>query len=208
MDDPSDAGYEAYRVALHEVGHALGMSGFSVRDLLGHGISSFEKIQEALSLVGINVEGTVEQRYETSHPTIPDSVMNYDSREEPLIRHPQVTDEKFNEPDCSPHPFDVLALNALYQNVPKVSVTAPVSGTSGDRITLTASLSGGVAPFIYRWSYPEGPLTFSPSADSSTVTVTLPEPPTGASRVTIELVVTDQNGTEARRETSIGSHGP
>ena len=36
-----------------------------------------------------------------AHPSIPDAVMNY----------------YHNEPDCSPHPFDVMALEALYQTV-------------------------------------------------------------------------------------------
>lgn len=41
-----------------------------------------------------------------SHPSIPDSVVNYD-------HDPAVND--LSEPDCSPHPFDVMAVFALYQ---------------------------------------------------------------------------------------------
>ena len=41
-----------------------------------------------------------------SHPTISDSVMKYDD---------QARTE--TEPDCSPHPFDIMAMNALYQTL-------------------------------------------------------------------------------------------
>ena len=44
---------------------------------------------------------------EPAHSYIPDSVMNYNHNID------QITDE----PDCSPHPFDVMALEALYQTV-------------------------------------------------------------------------------------------
>ena len=40
-----------------------------------------------------------------AHSSIPDSVMNYDWEVK------QISDE----PDCSPHPFDVMAIGALYQ---------------------------------------------------------------------------------------------
>ncbi len=40
-----------------------------------------------------------------SHPTIGDSVMNY-------------WNYTAIEPDCSPHPFDIMALHALYRAVP------------------------------------------------------------------------------------------
>ena len=43
------------------------------------------------------------QDYVMPHPTIPDAVMNYDR------------ETKANEPDCSPHPFDIMALYGLYQ---------------------------------------------------------------------------------------------
>ena len=43
--------------------------------------------------------------YEASHPTVADSVMNYNS------------ETGVSEPDCSPHPFDVLAIYAAYQTV-------------------------------------------------------------------------------------------
>ena len=42
-----------------------------------------------------------------AHSHIPDSVMNNDRRVSLIV----------DEPDCSPHPFDVMALEALYQTV-------------------------------------------------------------------------------------------
>ena len=81
--NPDDM-YKAYRTAVHEAGHALGIS--------------------APSLI-----------YSSAHPTIPDSVLNYDWNGEVL----QGTGKaNLYEPDCSPHPFDVLAIYALYQNKP------------------------------------------------------------------------------------------
>ena len=71
----------------HEVGHALGLSN-SAAPL------------DYLSL-------TCAAGYVISHPTIHDSVLNYDS----LVFNP-------GEPDCSPYPFDVMAIYALYQNIP------------------------------------------------------------------------------------------
>ncbi len=78
--------HEEYELIVHEAGHALGLSGFSIYDL---------PIEYA--------------RYVMAHPAIPDSVMNY-NHEVPVF---QVSEE----PDCSPHPFDVMALFALYQTV-------------------------------------------------------------------------------------------
>ena len=90
-----DEGYSPYWVAVHESGHALGLSRISAR------------IREGLNFLS--------QPYHAAHPTIPDSVMNYDGAE---IVHPQGVDG-FAEPDCAPHPFDVMAIYALYKNVPK-----------------------------------------------------------------------------------------
>ena len=39
--------------------------------------------------------------------------MNYDG---PEIVHPQGV-EGFTEPDCSPHPMDIMAVYALYQKI-------------------------------------------------------------------------------------------
>ena len=70
-----------YRTMVHEAGHALGLSGFS-----------YSKFAYEAG------------RYEMAHPSIPGSVMNYDSRVYQVTR----------EPNCSPHPFDVMAIEALY----------------------------------------------------------------------------------------------
>ncbi len=75
--------------ALHEAGHALALSGLDYSDLVFFGA----------------------QLYHGAHPTIPDAAMNYDNDTD--IRYPVGTG--FSEPDCSPHPFDILVLSALYQ---------------------------------------------------------------------------------------------
>ena len=46
-------------------------------------------------------------QYRRAHPSVPDAVMNYDDK----IRGAS------KEPDCSPHPFDIFAIWALYQTV-------------------------------------------------------------------------------------------
>ena len=69
-----------YETMLHEAGHALGLSGFTWRRFWSQ---------------------------TPAHPTIPGSVMNYNSKV-PKIH---------NEPDCSPHPFDMMAIEALYQTI-------------------------------------------------------------------------------------------
>ena len=85
-------GHYAYRTALHEAGHALGTSGFSHLDLVSP-IWNLESSKTAI--------------HRRAHPSIPDAVMNYNRRV------PEIGDE----PDCSPHPFDILAIYALYQTV-------------------------------------------------------------------------------------------
>ena len=82
-----DEGYKVYTTALHEAGHALGLSDIPL---------------DLFSLL---------YTYETSPPTTPDSVMNYDDRAPGWVPSP------LNEPDCSPHPFDVMAIYVIYQNV-------------------------------------------------------------------------------------------
>ena len=77
----TNLGYAAYFTALHEAGHALGLSDFSYIRIL-------------------TFDG-----YRMSHPTITDSLLNYES------------ETGVYEPDCSPHPFDIMAIHALYQMV-------------------------------------------------------------------------------------------
>ena len=90
----SDESFKAYEVTLHEIGHALGLAGF---DYL-----NFVLVQR--------------QSYHKAHPTIPDTVMNYDNetKSDWFDWGPSIEEE----PDCSPHPFDILAINSLYQQVP------------------------------------------------------------------------------------------
>ncbi len=99
----TEGAFGPYALIVHEAGHALGMSGFSVADLA------------TLTLVWNFIASIVDPfepiipfgPYVMSHPVIPASVMNYDHRV-PFY-------DLGNEPDCSPHPFDIMALFALYQ---------------------------------------------------------------------------------------------
>ena len=74
-----------------ECPQALGLSGFS-RIVLRNVIGLFN--------------------YPVAHPTIPESVVNKD--DEAAARAHWIT-SGYEEPDCSPHPFDVMAIYALYQ---------------------------------------------------------------------------------------------
>ena len=88
LDSGSNRPFHPYALAVHEAGHALGLSGFN-RGLLFN------------------------QGYAISHPTIPESVLNYDRNSE---GRPHWVPSDYREPDCSPHPFDVMAVYALYQS--------------------------------------------------------------------------------------------
>ena len=93
-----DERYEAYGLIIHEAGHMLGLSGLD-RSVL-------DRDDER-------------GHYEMSHPTLPDSVMNYD-HEVPHFWSSGIAGQGERntwEPDCSPHPFDILALYTLYQTV-------------------------------------------------------------------------------------------
>ena len=91
-DAKLDFELDNYTLMAHEVGHALGLSN-SAAPL------------DYLSL-------TSAAGYVISHPTIPDSVMNYDW-EVPSWAYLLAIDE----PDCSPLPFDIMIIYALYQTV-------------------------------------------------------------------------------------------
>ena len=190
-DDP-DFGYKAYRLAVHEAGHALGMSGFSGGDVL-------------LSVL----PGFPVQQYYTAHPTIPDSAVNYDTDESgPVIRHPEV-DADFAEPDCSPHPFDVAAIFALYQMVPIVDIAGDTSGNAGEDITLTALVSGGVDPYTYKWSVSNNAFVFKTNDHSASVTIELPNmggSPGDFSEQEVGLLVKDDNGTETHLQIFISTY--
>ena len=113
--------YFAYATALHEAGHALGLSNI------------------APDLVST-------QSYRAAHPTIADAVMNHDG---------EVGETTFSEPDCSPYPFDLMAIYALYQSAttpaPTVSIPAPFTGQT---VTMTAST--GDSPTSYQWQERSG----------------------------------------------------
>ena len=87
-DAKLDFELDNYTLMAHEVGHALGLS------------------NSAASLDYLTL--TRAAGYVISHPTIHDSVLNNDSR----VRR------DLAEPDCAPYPVDVMAIYALYQNVP------------------------------------------------------------------------------------------
>jgi hypothetical protein len=54
------------------------------------------------------IAGLKQEIFRVSHPTTPGSVMNYD----------QNISKTIQEPDCAPHPLDVLAITALNQSAP------------------------------------------------------------------------------------------
>lgn len=106
---------------MHEAGHALGLANFSYLKLAEGSIAEWLYHWIAFAL-GLDQD---QQPYTVAHPTIPDSVMNYDYDDDegnPYVRHPNAsTIDENTEPDCSPHPFDVMAIFALYQNIESLS---------------------------------------------------------------------------------------
>ena len=129
--------------------------------------------------------------------------MNYNHRVHGY--HPGVASTSFSEPDCSPHPFDVMAIYALYQRVPRASISGPYSGRELTNVRLTADVSAGVSPYTYKWSSPKwSGLVFSPNDTSSSVSIYLPDVDASDSvdqrEVPILLHVTDANGSTAQVE--------
>ena len=86
---PEWADYTNYELMVHEAGHALGI---------------MRRVPWANDW----------ERYARDHSTILDSVMNYDE-EVPENRLPDGTIRQ--EKNCAPHPFDIMAIYALYQGV-------------------------------------------------------------------------------------------
>ena len=85
---------------MHEAGHALGLSNVSYVGLVTEPLSLYAWFKRF-------------QPYEAAHPTIPDAVMNYD--DEVPDHWAAWAPSPLNEPDCSPHPFDLMAIYSLYQ---------------------------------------------------------------------------------------------
>ncbi len=167
-----------YEIMVHEAGHALGLSGYTPI------VSWFWD--------------------EPAHPSIPDTVMNYDSR---VPR--QLVPEDFSEPDCSPHPFDVMAINALYQTAPRAVIEGPVVGDEMTHVEFrVGQVSNLTLPYTYEWSI-VGPwnLAFSPDNMSNPVSIYLPDVAPNDSveerTIIIEVRVTDTNGTMTRDQHQI-----
>ena len=133
----STGDYYPYSTIMHEAGHALGLSAADIGEI---GERIFNDFRSAIHgfigryfhlvpivgdlIVSINsvIENTIgelsETVYEASHPSIADSVMNYWDRirDSYLIANDQDSaDRAVREPDCWPHPFDIMAINSLYQ---------------------------------------------------------------------------------------------
>ena len=75
------------------------------------------RVRSYRGLAGYNIIDVGRKRfYEMSHPTIPESVMNYDDKVSEN-QDPVTGDFIRAEPDCAAYPFDLMALHALYQTV-------------------------------------------------------------------------------------------
>ena len=87
---------KAYEDLVHEAGHALGIGAgdWSPKDL----------------------DPDTIEAYMDDHPPLVESVMNYDEHSKRLLLDDSTIDYK-GEPDCSPHPMDIMAIFALYQTV-------------------------------------------------------------------------------------------
>ena len=71
-----------------------------------------------MDLSNINYPVLLTQPDDAAHPTIPDAAMNYDSRAKSAFPGWGILNPGHEEPDCSPHPFDVMAIFTLYGRVP------------------------------------------------------------------------------------------
>ena len=163
-----------YGALIHEAGHALGITG-------GVALSGWDD-----SLGG--------------HPSISGSTMNYDDYDLkiPSLFRP-ATMELPTEPDCSSYPFDVMAIEALYQGIASVSISGPTSGVELTTVNLTvADVVNLTPPYRYEWTTSWPYLSFSPDNESASVSLGLPDVSASDSieqrRVTVTVEVTDVNG--------------
>ncbi len=135
--------------------------------------------------------------------------MNYDDRWDRIenrwlsyIRHP-FSGSGFSEADCSPHPFDIMVIYALYQTAPRVSISGPTSGVELTTVQLRAAhVSNLTPPYTYEWTASWPNLTFTPNIKSESVSMALPDvdasDPAEQIRVIVEVKVNDANGRMGR----------
>ena len=185
-DRSSSNAYFAYATAVHEAGHALGLSNVSYVGLVTDSLFSF---------FGSS------QPYEAAHPTIPDSVMNYDA--EVPDNWATWAPSPLNEPDCSPHPFDLMAIYTLYQAIPFVTISGPASQAELTSAHLRVDqVTNAAPPYTYEWTTSWPDLMFSPDNRSASVSLALPDvdaaDPVWQRRLTVEVQVTDSNGKVGR----------
>ena len=118
--------YEVYKLVVHESGHAVGLSGASPEATIRSAIADLPFAGPFLaSLNAVDAD----EAYRVSHPTAGPSVMTYDE-----------------EIDCFPHPLDVLAVHALYQDqyTPPTATARPMVNVSRVSSPVT---EGGFARF-------------------------------------------------------------
>ncbi len=109
--DLDDSQHQAYAAAVHEAGHALGLSGGLPWNITFALVASVLTAYQPPA-TPINIPSDiVQQVYEASHAGTTDAAMNYDEH------------AGEQEPDCAPHPLDVLAIMALYQSAPTPTPT-------------------------------------------------------------------------------------
>ena len=140
----------------------------------------------------MNYDGEVPANWATWATDLTDS-----EDDDPNARDP------LDELDCSPHPFDVIAINALYQTAPRVVIEGPVRGAELTDVQFTVGQESNLAhPYTYEWTMSWPGLQFSPDNESDSVSIRLPDvdasDPVEQRRVTIEVKVTDSEGNMTR----------
>ena len=141
-------------------------------------------VHEAGHALGItHGRGGMDQ--ERHHSNLADSVMSYSVN-----------------PDysCSPHPLDIMAIYALYQTVPRVSISGPTSEREFETVLFTVDISKMTAPYRYEWSAAPWNLAFS--SNNAFISFALPDVSESDSvedrRITIAVRVTDVGGEVAQ----------